>query len=103
MRTEGQDPADSIAASYTVDMADQVDRLEDVVKERLMELRRQNPGVDEAKLLAQIVEEQVKTAGDSPMLRTKGTTLWTKPCSPWQPTAPRTRSLRCTRSTSPVR
>ena len=71
MRTEGQDPADSIAASYTVDMADQVDRLEDVVKERLMELRRQNPGVDEAKLLAQIVEEQVKTAGDSPMLRTK--------------------------------
>ena len=71
MRTDGQDPADSIAASYTVDMADQVDRLEDVVKERLMELRRQNPGVDEAKLLAQIVEEQVKTAGDSPMLRTK--------------------------------
>ena len=52
MRTEGQDPADSIAASYTVDMADHVDRLEDVVKERLMELRRQNPGVDEAKLLA---------------------------------------------------
>ena len=47
VRTDGQDPADSIAASYTVDMADQVDRLEDVVKERLMELRRQNPGVDE--------------------------------------------------------
>ena len=46
MRTEGQDPADSIAASYMVDMADQVDRLEDVVRERLAHLKKQNPAMD---------------------------------------------------------
>ena len=71
MRTDGQDPADSIAASYTVDMADQVDKHEDIIKERFLELKRQNPCVDDSRLIAQIVEEQVKTAGDSPMLRTK--------------------------------
>ena len=71
MKTDGQDPADSIAASYTVDMADQVDKHEDIIKERFLELKRQNPYVDDSKLIAQIVEEQVKTAGDSPMLRTK--------------------------------
>ena len=68
------DPADSIAASYTVDMADQVDRLEDIVKERLAHLKAQNPSMDLnelAKATAQIIEETIKTEGDSPMLRTK--------------------------------
>jgi gentisate 1,2-dioxygenase len=74
MRTDGQDPADSIAASYTVDMADQVDKLEDVVRERLAHLKAQNPAMnlDElARATAQIIEETIKTEGDSPMLRTK--------------------------------
>ena len=74
MRTEGQDPADSIAASYTVDMADQVDRLEDIVKERLAHLKKQNPSMDLnelAKATARIIEDTIKTEGDSPMLRTK--------------------------------
>lgn len=74
MRTEGQDPADSIAASYTVDMADAVDRLEDVVKERLAHLKKQNPSMnlDElARATAEIIEETIKTEADSPMLRTK--------------------------------
>lgn len=74
MRTDGQDPADSIAASYTVDMADAVDRLEDVVRERLAFLKKQNPMMDLnelAKATAQIIEETIKTEGDSPMLRTK--------------------------------
>lgn len=74
MRTDGQDPADSIAASYTVDMADQVDRLEDVVRERLAHLKKQNPSMDLnelAKATARIIEETIKTEGDSPMLRTK--------------------------------
>ena len=74
MRTEGQDPADSIAASYTVDMADQVDRLEDIVKERLAHLKKQNPSMDlnePAKATARIIEDTIKTEGDSPMLRTK--------------------------------
>ena len=74
MRTDGQDPAESIAASYTVDMADQVDRLEDVVRERLAHLKAQNPAMDLnelAKATAQIIEETIKTEGDSPMLRTK--------------------------------
>ena len=62
MRTEGQDPADSIAASYTVDMADQVDRLEDVVRERLAHLKKQNPSMDLnelAKATAQIIEDTI--------------------------------------------
>ena len=38
------DPADSIAASYTVDMAEQIDTLEDRVKERLARLKAMNGG-----------------------------------------------------------
>ena len=74
MRTDGQDPADSIAASYTPDMADQIDTLQDVVRERLAKLKIQNPSMnlDElAKATAEIIEDTIKTAGDSPMLRTK--------------------------------
>ena len=38
-RMKQTDPADSIAASYTVDMAEQIDTLEDRVKERLARLK----------------------------------------------------------------
>ena len=75
------DPADSIAASYTVDMAEQIDTLEDRVKERLARLKAMNGGqdLDElAKLTAQVVEETIKHEGDSQLLRTKGTIRWTK-------------------------
>ena len=68
------DPADSIAASYTVDMAEQIDTLEDRVKERLARLKAMNGGrnLDElAKLTAQVVEETIKHEGDSQLLRTK--------------------------------
>ena len=66
------DPADSIAASYTVDMAEQIDTLEDRVKERLARLKAMNGGqdLDElAKLTAQVVEETIKHEGDSQLLR----------------------------------
>ena len=68
------DPADSIAASYTIDMAEQIDTLEDRVKERLARLKAMNGGqdLDElAKLTAQVVEETIKYEGDSQLLRTK--------------------------------
>ena len=68
------DPADSIAASYTIDMAEQIDTLEDRVKERLARLKAMNGGqnLDElAKLTAQVVEETIKHEGDSQLLRTK--------------------------------
>ena len=71
---EGQDPADSIAASYTVNMADEVDTLEDLVKERLEAIKRQNPSlnIDQlAKETAKIIEETIKTEGDSPRLKNK--------------------------------
>jgi gentisate 1,2-dioxygenase len=74
MRTDGQDPADSIAASYTVDMAEHIDTLEDRVRERLARLKAMNGGqdLDElAKLTAQVVEETIKHEGDSQLLRTK--------------------------------
>jgi gentisate 1,2-dioxygenase len=74
MNRDGQDPADSIAASYTVDMAEQVDTLQDVVRERLAQLKIQNPAMnlDElAKATAQIIEDTLKTEADSPMIRTK--------------------------------
>lgn len=71
---EGQDPADSIAASYTVNMADEVDTLEDLVKERLEAIKRQNPSlnIDQlAKETAKIIEETIKTEGNSPQLKNK--------------------------------
>jgi gentisate 1,2-dioxygenase len=71
---DGQDPADSIAASYTVDMADEVDTLHDLVKERLARLKIQNPAMnlDElAKATAQIIEDTLKTEADSPLIKNK--------------------------------
>ena len=71
---EGQDPAESIAASYSVDIASQVDTLEDIVRERLEKLKKQNQSLDIgelAKITAKIIEETIKTEGESPMLRTK--------------------------------
>jgi len=69
-----QDPADSILASYTPDMASQIDTLEDVVKERLAQMKGMNPGIglDElAKMAAQVVEETIQTEISGPLLRTK--------------------------------
>lgn len=71
---DGQDPADSIAASYSVNIADQIDTLEDVVKERLISLKGQNPSLnlDElAKITAQIIEETIKVEGQSSFIKTK--------------------------------
>lgn len=69
-----QDPADTIMASYTPDMASEIDTLEDVVKERLVQMKGMNPGMnldDLAKMAAQVVEETIKHDGDSKLLRTK--------------------------------
>ena len=69
-----QDPADSILASYTPDMAEQIDTIEDVVRERLAQIKGMNPGVglDElAKIAAQVVEDTLHTEINSPMLKTK--------------------------------
>ena len=70
----GQDPADSILASYTPDMAEHIDTLEDRVKERLAKMQAMNPSIDLnqlAKLTAEIVEQTIKHEGDSQMLRHK--------------------------------
>ena len=69
---QGQDPADSILASYTPNMADHIDTLEDRVKERLAKMKAQNPTLDLdqlAKLTAEVVEQTIKHEGDSQMLR----------------------------------
>ncbi|NBW14737.1 MAG: hypothetical protein EBR82_42735 [Caulobacteraceae bacterium] len=69
-----QDPADSILASYTPDMANEIDTIEDVVKERLAKIKGMNPGIglnELAKIAAQVVEETIQTDIHSPMLRTK--------------------------------
>ena len=42
----GQDPADSILASYTPDMAEHIDTLQDRVKERLEKMQAMNPMID---------------------------------------------------------
>ena len=71
---EGQDPADSIAASYSVDIANQIDTLEDIVRERLAELKGQNPSLDLnelAKATAQIIQDTMCQEADSPMIKTK--------------------------------
>jgi len=71
---DGQDPADSIAASYSVNIADQIDTLEDIVKERLISLKSQNPSLnlDElAKVTAQIIEETIRVEGQSSFIKTK--------------------------------
>ena len=71
---EGQDPADSIAASYSVDIANQIDTLEDIVRERLAELKGQNPSLDLnelAKATAQIIQDTMRQEADSPMIKTK--------------------------------
>ena len=72
MKFEGQDPADSILASYTPNMADHIDTLEDRVKERLAKMKAMNPSIDLnqlAKLTAEVVEQTIKHEGDSQMLR----------------------------------
>lgn len=69
---QGQDPADSILASYTPNMADHIDTLEDRVKERLAKMKAQNPALDLdqlAKITAEVVEQTIKHEGDSQMLR----------------------------------
>jgi gentisate 1,2-dioxygenase len=74
MNHQGQDPADSILASYTPDMAEHIDTLEDRVKERLAKMQSMNPSIDLnqlAKLTAEIVEQTIKHEGDSQMLRHK--------------------------------
>lgn len=71
---DGQDPADSVAASYSVDMAGQIDTLEDIVRERLESLKAQNPQLnlsELAKATARIIEDTMRTEADSPMLKTK--------------------------------
>lgn len=74
MKENGQDPADSILASYTPDMAEAIDTLEDRVKERLAKMQAMNPGIDLnrlAKITAEVVEQTIKHEGDSQMLRHK--------------------------------
>jgi gentisate 1,2-dioxygenase len=74
MKHLGQDPADSILASYTPDMAEAIDTLEDRVKERLAKMKAMNPAIDLdqlAKLTAQVVEQTIKCEGDSQMLRNR--------------------------------
>ena len=74
MNHQGQDPADSILASYTPDMAEHIDTLEDRVRERLAKMQAMNPSIDLnqlAKLTAEIVEQTIKHEGDSQMLRHK--------------------------------
>lgn len=61
-------------ASYTPDMAEHIDTLEDRVKERLAKMQAMNPSIDLnqlAKLTAEIVEQTIKHEGDSQMLRHK--------------------------------
>jgi len=74
MIQKNQDPADSILASYTPDIAGEIDTIQDVVKERLAKMKLMNPGIglDElARVAAQVVEETIQTEIQSPMLRTK--------------------------------
>ena len=74
MKTDGQDPADSIRASYTPDMAETIDTLEDQMRERLAQMQAMNPalGLDQlAKMLTQIVEETVSSQTDNPTLKNK--------------------------------
>lgn len=72
MNHQGQDPADSILASYTPDMAEHIDTLEDRVKERLVKMKAMNPLIDLdqlARLTADVVEQTIKHEGDSQMLK----------------------------------
>lgn len=74
MNPHGQDPADSMLASYTPNMADEIDTLEDRVKERLAQMKAMNPNIDLnalAKLTAEVVEQTIRHEGDSEMLRQK--------------------------------
>ena len=68
------DPANSMAASYTVDMAEEVDTLEDLVREKLEAIKRTNPSLNInqlAKETAKIIEETIKSESNSPMLRNR--------------------------------
>lgn len=74
MNHQGQDPAESILASYSPDMAEQIDTLEDRVKERLAKMQKMNPSIDLnqlAKLTAEVVEQTIRCEGDSQMLKNK--------------------------------
>ena len=74
MNQNGQDPADSMLASYTPNMADEIDTLEDRVKERLAKMKAMNPNIDLnqlAKITAEVIEQTIRHDGDSEMLRQK--------------------------------
>ena len=63
-----------MAASYCVDIAKQIDTLEDIVRERFAELKRQNTSLDLnelAKATAQIIQDTMRQEADSPMIKTK--------------------------------
>jgi len=71
---QGQDPADSMLASYTPNMADAIDTLEDEMRERLAKLGDMNKTVNLdrlAKEMANIIEAKIKTESNSPTLRHK--------------------------------
>ena len=74
MNPGNQDPADSILASYTPDIAAEIDTMEDVVKERLSKIKGMNPAIslDElAKLAAQVIQDTIQAEFSGPLLRTK--------------------------------
>ena len=74
MNPQGQDPADSMLASYTPNMADAIDTLEDEMRERLAKLGDMNKTVNLDKLakeMAAIVEAKIKTEGNTPTIRHK--------------------------------
>ncbi|NBX97798.1 hypothetical protein EBQ81_02945, partial [bacterium] len=74
MNPGNQDPADSILASYTPDIASEIDTMEDVVKERLSKIKGMNPAIslDElAKLAAQVIQDTIQAEFSGPLLRTK--------------------------------
>jgi len=71
---QGQDPADSMLASYTPDMADAIDTLEDEMRERLAKLGDMNKTVNLdrlAKEMASIIEAKIKTEGNTPTIKHK--------------------------------
>ena len=66
------DPAESPAASYSPDIADQIDTLEDRVKERLALAGVATMGLQAlAKITATIVEETIQLEADSPVISRK--------------------------------
>ena len=74
MNPQGQDPADSMLASYTPNMADAIDTLQDEMRERLAKLGDMNKTVNLDRLaaeMAKIIEAKIKTEADSPTIRHK--------------------------------